>query len=50
MALDFARGLVKYGSGDIDKIKGLKTDQIEEVLGHFAEPEIIHRDDMVILG
>ena len=48
--IEFARGLVKYGSDDIDKIKGLKTDQIEEVLGHFAEQEIIHRDDMVILG
>ena len=47
---EFARGLVKYGSGDIEKIKGLKTDQIEEVLGHFAEPEVIHRDDLVILN
>jgi glutamate 5-kinase len=47
---EFARGLVKYGSGDIDRIRGLKTDQIREVLGHCADPEVIHRDDMVILG
>lgn len=48
--VEFARGLAKYGSADIDRIKGLKSDQIEEVLGHFAEPEVIHRDDMVLLG
>ncbi|HEY6010261.1 MAG TPA: glutamate 5-kinase [Nitrospirota bacterium] len=45
----FARGLVKYASGDLDRIKGLKTAQIESVLGHKDYDEVIHRDDMVIL-
>ncbi len=45
----FARGLVKYSSGDLDRIKGLKTSQIESVLGHKDYDEVIHRDDMVIL-
>jgi glutamate 5-kinase len=45
----FARGLVKYSSADLDRIKGLKTSQIESVLGHKDYDEVIHRDDLVIL-
>ncbi len=45
----FARGLVKYGSQDLDRIKGLKTSQIAGVLGHKDYDEVIHRDDLVIL-
>jgi glutamate 5-kinase len=45
----FARGLVKYSSADLDRIKGLKTSQIESVLGHKDYDEAIHRDDLVIL-
>jgi glutamate 5-kinase len=45
----FARGLVKYSSEDLDRIKGLKTSQIEGVLGHKDYDEVIHRDDLVIL-
>jgi glutamate 5-kinase len=45
----FARGLVKYSSVDLDRIKGLKTSQIESVLGHKDYDEVIHRDDLVIL-
>jgi glutamate 5-kinase len=45
----FARGLVKYSSADLDRIKGLKTSQIESVLGHKDYDEVIHRNDLVIL-
>jgi glutamate 5-kinase len=45
----FARGLVKYSSEDLDRIKGLKTSQIFSVLGHKDYDEVIHRDDLVIL-
>jgi glutamate 5-kinase len=45
----FARGLVKYSSADLDRIKGLKTSQIESILGHKDYDEVIHRDDLVIL-
>ncbi len=45
----FARGLVKYSSADLDRIKGLKTSQIAPVLGHKDYDEVIHRDDLVIL-
>ena len=33
----------------IEKVRGLKTDQIEKVLGYASKSEIIHRDDMVKL-
>lgn len=46
---DFARGLVKYSSDELVKIKGLKTSQIASVLGHKDYDEVIHRDDMVLL-
>jgi glutamate 5-kinase len=45
----FARGLSKYSSMDLDRIKGLKTSQIASVLGHKDYDEVIHRDDLVIL-
>lgn len=45
----FARGLAKYSSMDLDRIKGLKTSQIVSVLGHKDYDEVIHRDDLVIL-
>jgi glutamate 5-kinase len=45
----FARGLVKYSSFDLDRIKGLKTSQIASVLGQKDYDEVIHRDDLVIL-
>jgi glutamate 5-kinase len=45
----FARGLTKYSSADLEKIKGLKTSQIAAILGHKDYDEVIHRDDLVIL-
>ncbi len=43
-----AKGLVNYSSSDIDKIKGLKTSQIKQMLGNKSYDEIIHRDNMVV--
>jgi len=45
----FARGLTKYSSVDVEKIKGLKTSQIASVLGHKDYDEVIQRDDLVLL-
>jgi glutamate 5-kinase len=43
-----AVGMVNYHSGDIKKIMGLKSREIESVLGFKHEDEIIHRDNLVI--
>jgi len=44
-----ARGLTSFSSKEISKIKGLKSDQIENILGYSSKSEIIHRDDMAKL-
>ncbi|HEU19367.1 MAG TPA: glutamate 5-kinase [Deltaproteobacteria bacterium] len=44
----FAKGLVNYSSRDIDRIKGLKTAKIKQVLGSHPYDEIIHRDNMAV--
>jgi glutamate 5-kinase len=46
---EFARGLVKYRSEEVLKIKGLHTRDIEKALGYKDYDEIIHRDDLVVL-
>ncbi len=43
-----AKGLVNYSSEDIDRIKGLRTDRIEQVLGNKTYDEVIHRDNMAV--
>jgi len=47
--VEFARGLSAYSSEEIEKIKGAKTSEIKGILGHDSHPEVINRDDMVIL-
>ena len=43
-----AKGLVNYNSSEIRKIKGLKTSQITQTLGHKDYDEVIHRDNLAI--
>jgi len=46
---EFARGLVNYSAPELEKIKGLRSDQIESTLGYKYSDEVIHRDDLVVL-
>lgn len=46
---EFAKGLVNFSSGTLEKIKGLKTAEVEKVLGLREYEEVIHRDNLVIL-
>ncbi len=46
---EFARGLVNYSHSELERIKGLQTDQIEKVLGYKYSDEVIHRDDLVVI-
>ena len=46
---EFAKGLCNYGSVEINKIKGLKTTEVEKKLGYKYSDEIVHRDDLVVL-
>ena len=44
-----ARGVVRYKSADIEKIKGLHSEQIEACLGFEHGRVVVHRDDLVLL-
>jgi glutamate 5-kinase len=47
-AREIARGLVAYDAADAVRIAGLKTTEIETVLGYEARSAMIHRDDLVV--
>jgi len=47
---EVARGLVNYGADDARAICGYDSSQIETVLGYQDEPELIHRDNMVVMA
>jgi glutamate 5-kinase len=47
---EIARGLVTYDATDAGRIIGLKSSEIEKVLGFRGRDEIVHRDDMVLMG
>lgn len=47
---EIARGLVAYDAADAVRIAGLKTTEIEAVLGYEARSAMIHRDDLVVNG
>jgi glutamate 5-kinase len=46
---EVARGLVNYSAEDAARIVGQASERIEAILGYVDEPELIHRDNMVIL-
>jgi len=46
---EFARGIANYDAEQLERIKGLKTSQIEEALGTKPFDEVVHRDNLVIL-
>ncbi len=46
---EIARGLVAYPSRELREILGLQSAAIESRLGYKGQPEVIHRDDLVIL-
>jgi glutamate 5-kinase len=44
-----ARGLTNYSSADVERIKGLKSEKISQVLGRRPYEEVIHRDNLAIV-
>jgi glutamate 5-kinase len=47
---EIARGLANYSSTEVERIRGLRTDRIEEALGAKDYDEVIHRDNLVPSG
>jgi glutamate 5-kinase len=44
-----ARGISNYASSDTRRIIGHPSSRILSILGFFEEPELIHRDNLVLL-
>ncbi|MFP6817327.1 MAG: glutamate 5-kinase [Pseudomonadales bacterium] len=45
-----AQGLVNYSSAETAKLLAANSDEISERIGYSAEPELIHRDNLVVLS
>jgi len=45
---EVARGLVNYSADEARRIKGCASGDIAEILGYVDEPELLHRDNMVL--
>ncbi len=46
---ELARGICRYNHLELDKLRGVHSDNIEQVLGYGYGAVAIHRDDMVLL-
>ncbi|MDB5353368.1 MAG: glutamate 5-kinase [Planctomycetota bacterium] len=47
---EFARGLINYSAVESRRIRGLRTDQVLQALGEVPYAEVIHKDNLVVLG
>jgi glutamate 5-kinase len=45
---EVARGLANYSAEEARSIRGQPSDRIGQILGYVAEPELIHRDNLVV--
>jgi glutamate 5-kinase len=45
---EFARGLSNYAADDANRILGLRSEQIAQVLGSVPYEELVHRDNLVV--
>jgi glutamate 5-kinase len=48
--IEFARGLINYSAADTEQIRGLTTEQIAARIGTVPYQELIHRDNLVVIG
>lgn len=46
---EVARGLANYSAAEAQKIVGQPSDAIERLLGYVGEPELVHRDNLVLV-
>jgi glutamate 5-kinase len=47
--IEIARGLVNYSASEARRIVRTPSSEIEQKLGYIDEPELIHRDNLVLL-
>ena len=47
--VEVARGLINYGKNDAQLIVGKPSADFESILGYADEPELVHRDNLVLV-
>ena len=47
---EIARGLTNYGSGETRLIARKSSQKSGDILGYVDEPEIIHRDNLILVS
>jgi glutamate 5-kinase len=47
---EFARGLTNYPSSTVDRLRGLRSEQVREALGACPYEEVVHRDNLVVVA
>ncbi len=47
---EIARGLTNYRADDVQKIRGLKSARIAQVLGSCPYDEVVHRNNLTLVG
>jgi glutamate 5-kinase len=46
---ELARGIVRYSSDDLERLRGCHSDEIADRLGYAFGPVAVHRNDMILL-
>ena len=44
-----ACGIASYGSEDVSRIEGLRSDEVHDVLGYYYGAEVVHRNNLALL-
>ena len=47
--VEFARGLSNYSAADAERLCGLRSEKIADVLGALPYEEVVHRDNLVVV-
>jgi glutamate 5-kinase len=47
--VEFARGLTNYAASVADRLRGLRSEKIREVLGTVPYEVVVHRDNLVVI-
>ncbi len=47
--IEIARGISRYDSRELDKIKGCHSEQIAERLGYMNGAAVVHRNDLILM-
>ncbi|WP_366078382.1 PUA domain-containing protein, partial [uncultured Anaerovibrio sp.] len=46
---EIARGVVNFAEQDVQRIKGLRTEEFKKLFEESVPEEVIHRDNMVLM-